>query len=82
MLATAVCKSLINLKVTIKYYEKPGKICPYFVLFSTRETEKYLECYVMNGMGMLSILKFKLNSSLSDPVNGNDFLNKSMGKTF
>ena len=53
-----------------------SKIYPYFVSFSTQETEKYLACYVMHGLVIMSRLEFKLKSWLSDQVNGNDFLNK------
>ena len=62
MLATAVCTSLIKLKVTIQYYEIPGKISPYFVPFSKQDANKYLAYYVMHGLFLLSRLEFKLKS--------------------
>ena len=71
----------MDLKPIIVSYEKPGKAHLKFVTLKTWEIEKHLARYMLHGLDPSPIVEFKFKSHISNPVNGNEFLNRFMGQT-
>ena len=79
MFSTADWTRFVDLKSTIENSGNPAQTYPDLVIFATRVTEKHLACSMIHGLAPLPIFEFKFKSHVSDLVNVNDFLNRSMG---
>jgi hypothetical protein len=78
---TDLWTSYTNVKALKANAGNKGRIYPDFIPFKPDELRQHIGVYILHGLSPSPQLTMKFQSQNVDPVNGNDFVHRSLGPT-